>query len=69
MEESWGALIVGRTTFVIAQELRLVRNVDRILVIDEGRVAEEATHDQLLTSDGLYARLHALQVRGDPVQP
>ena len=68
VEESWAALTEGRTKFVIAHELRLVRNVDRILVIREGRVAEEGTHDELLASDGLYARLHDLQER-DPVQP
>jgi len=68
VEDSWRPLTEERTTFVIAHELRLVRNVDQILVIDEGRVAEVGTHDDLLASSGLYARLYALQER-DPVQP
>ena len=68
VEDSWRPLTEGRTTFVIAHELRLVRNVDQILVIDEGRVAKLGTHDDLLASGGLYARLYALQER-DPVQP
>ncbi len=68
VEENWRTLTGGRTTFVIAHELRLVRNVDRILVIEDGRVAEEGTHDELIATSGLYARLYALQER-DPVQP
>ena len=68
VEESWRALTAGRTTFVIAHELRLVRNVDQILVLEEGRVAEAGTHENLVSSGGLYARLLSLQER-DPVQP
>ncbi len=68
VEESWRALTAGRTTFVIAHELRLVRNVDQILVLEEGRVAETGTHEDLVSSGGLYARLLSLQER-DPVQP
>jgi ATP-binding cassette subfamily B protein len=67
VEESWRALTEGRTTFVIAHELRLVRSVDRILVIEDGRVAEAGTHEDLVSSGGLYARLYALQER-DPVR-
>jgi ATP-binding cassette, subfamily B, bacterial len=68
VEDNWRVLTAGRTTFVIAHELRLVRNVDRILVIEDGRVAQDGSHAELLASDGLYARLYALQERGDPLQ-
>jgi ATP-binding cassette, subfamily B, bacterial len=68
VEDNWRALTGGRTTFVIAHELRLVRSVDRILVIEDGRVAQDGSHEELLAADGLYARLYALQER-DTVQP
>lgn len=68
VEAHWRELTEGRTTFVIAHELRLVRSVDQILVLEDGRVAESGTHDELLSSSGLYARLYSLQER-DPVQP
>ncbi|MDP8973380.1 MAG: ABC transporter ATP-binding protein/permease [Actinomycetota bacterium] len=68
VEENWRTLTAGRTTFVIAHELRLVKDVDKILVFEDGRVAEEGTHDELVSSGGLYARLYALQEGGrDPV--
>ena len=68
VEENWRTLTEGRTTFVIAHELRLVRNVDKILVLQDGRVAESGNHDDLVSSGGLYARLNALQEQGrDPV--
>ena len=68
VEESWRALTEGRTTFVIAHELRLVRNVEQIFVIEDGHVTQLGTHEELLASGGLYARLYALQER-DPVRP
>jgi ATP-binding cassette subfamily B protein len=68
VEENWRILTADRTTFVIAHELRLVKDVDKILVLEEGRVAEEGAHDELVSSGGLYARLYALQEGGrDPV--
>ncbi len=68
VEAHWRDLTEGRTTFVIAHELRLVRSVDQILVIEDGRVAETGSHDEIISSGGLYARLYSLQER-DTVQP
>ncbi len=54
-------LSAGRTTLVIAHRLSTIRNADKIVVLDQGRVAEEGTHDALLAKDGIYAGLWALQ--------
>lgn len=54
-------LMQGRTTLVIAHRLATVRNADRIAVIEGGRLVGTGTHDELLASNSLYARLAALQ--------
>jgi ATP-binding cassette subfamily B protein len=54
-------LMQGRTTLVIAHRLATVRQANRILVLDHGRIVEEGTHDRLVQRGGLYARLAALQ--------
>jgi ATP-binding cassette subfamily B protein len=61
VEENWRTLTEGRTTFVIAHDLRLVRNVERILVLDDGRIIEAGTHKELISSSSLYAQLYARQ--------
>jgi ATP-binding cassette subfamily B protein len=52
----------GRTTIVIAHRLSTVREADRILVFDKGRIVEQGSHGELIGGGGLYARLHALSV-------
>ena len=59
--------LAGRTSIVIAHRLATVRAADEIAVIDAGRVVERGTHDELIASGGLYARLSRTQFQPDPV--
>jgi ATP-binding cassette, subfamily B, bacterial len=56
-------LMEGRTSFMIAHRLSTVRHVDQILVINEGRLVERGTHDQLVAREGVYHRLYEAQTR------
>jgi subfamily B ATP-binding cassette protein MsbA len=51
----------GRTVLIIAHRLSTIESADRIAVIEDGRVAEQGSHAELITQGGLYAQLHRLQ--------
>ena len=61
VQDALDRLIANRTTLVIAHRLATVRQADKIVVLDKGRIVETGTHDQLTKAGGLYARLAALQ--------
>lgn len=67
VQEALETLMHGRTTFVIAHRLSTVRSADRIIVLDDGRIVQEGTHEELLASGGLYKRLHEIQFRDYPL--
>lgn len=61
VQEALDKLLAGRTSVVIAHRLSTIKNADRILVVDEGRIAEEGTHAELIERGGIYSKLVALQ--------
>lgn len=66
VQEAIDRLMQGRTTFVIAHRLSTVMHADRIIVMDNGRIVQEGTHDDLMAQSGLYRRLYRLQFKDAP---
>jgi len=63
IQKSLGELTKGRTTFVIAHRLSTIRKADQILVIENGNILEQGTHEELIASEGRYFNLFTYQAR------
>ena len=66
VQDGMDALMYGRTTFVIAHRLSTVRNADCIMVMDQGRIIERGTHDELMEKKGTYYRLYTGNFSQEP---
>jgi len=61
IQKAIDTLITGRTAIVIAHRLSTIRKADKIIVLDKGEIKEMGTHEELLTLNGFYAKLHSMQ--------
>jgi ABC-type multidrug transport system fused ATPase/permease subunit len=64
-------LLAGRTTFVIAHRLSTIRRADLILLMEEGRIIERGSHDELMNARGGYCRmvLRQMEISGENAEP
>ena len=64
IQQAFDEMMQGRTSFVVAHRLSTIREADVILVMRDGRIVEQGTHDELLARNGFYAKLYHSQFEG-----
>ena len=69
MQQAIERLLEGRTVFMIAHRLSTIQRSDQILVLEDGRIVERGTHQDLLAAQGLYHRLYELQFSDEAPEP
>lgn len=69
VQDNMARICQGRTVFIIAHRLTTVRQCNRIIVMDKGRIVEQGSHDELLARNGYYAKLHSYQNHSPNLHP
>jgi ATP-binding cassette subfamily B protein len=64
IQQALDELLEDRTTFIITQRLSSIKKADYIIVLEDGEISEEGTHNQLITNDGIYRKLYETQISG-----
>lgn len=68
IQKALDSLCEGRTTLIVAHRLSTVKSADKIAVIDDGKIKEYGTHEELLSENGIYSELYKLQFRAEDAQ-
>ncbi|MBR3436484.1 MAG: ABC transporter ATP-binding protein, partial [Lachnospiraceae bacterium] len=67
IQKAFNTLMEGRTSFIVAHRLSTIENADRILVLGDGRIIEQGSHEELIEKKGLYYDIYQSQFKGSEV--